>query len=70
VGCRGPSNAFIEKESSVWLENIQRVFERITNIPSEEVNEALRSPQLSLFLFQCSDYAGDHRKPRSKDKVL
>jgi F420-non-reducing hydrogenase small subunit len=70
VGCRGPSNAFIEKESSVWLENIQRVFERMTDIPVEEVNEALRSPQLSLFLFQFSDYAGGHRKPRSKDKVL
>lgn len=70
VGCRGPSNAFIEKESSVFLDNIQRVFERMTDIPAEEVNEALRSPQLSLFLFQFSDYAGGHRKPRSKDKVL
>jgi F420-non-reducing hydrogenase small subunit len=70
VGCRGPSNAFIEKESSVWLENIQRVFERMTDIPVEEVNEMLRSPQLSLFLFQFSDYAGGHRKPRSKEKVL
>lgn len=70
VGCRGPSNAFIEKESAVWLGNIQRVFERMTDIPAEEVNEALRSPQLSLFLFQFSDYAGGNRKPRSKDKVL
>ncbi|HOE34915.1 MAG: hypothetical protein GX415_05760 [Chloroflexi bacterium] len=70
VGCRGPSNAFIEKESTVWMENIQRVFERMTNIPPAELNEALRSPQLSMFLFQFSDYAGGHRRIRSKDKVL
>jgi F420-non-reducing hydrogenase small subunit len=70
VGCRGPSNAFIEKESSVWLESIQRVFEHMTDIPSEEVNEALRSPQLSMFLFQFSDYAGGHRPPHRKEKVL
>ena len=70
VGCRGPSNAFIEKESAVWLENIQRVFERMTNIPPEELNDALRSPQLSMFLFQFSDYAGGGRRVRSKDKVL
>ena len=70
VGCRGPSNAFIEKESGVWMENIQRVFERMTDIPSDELNDALRSPQLSMFLFQFSDYAGGHRRIRSKDKVL
>ncbi len=70
VGCRGPSNAFIEKESTVWLENIQRVFERMTDIPPEEINAALRSPQLSMFLFQFSDYAGGNRRVRSKDEVL
>lgn len=70
VGCRGPSNAFIEKESAVWLENIKRVFERMTDIPPEEIDEALRSPQLSMFLFQFSDYAGGNRRIRSKDKVL
>jgi len=70
VGCRGPSNAFIEKESGVWLERIQRVFEHMTDIPPEEVNEALRSPQLSMFLFQFSDYAGGDRPARSKEKVL
>jgi len=70
VGCRGPSNAFIEKESGVWMENIQRVFERMTDIPSDELNDALRSPQLSMFLFQFSDYAGGNRRIRSKDKVL
>jgi F420-non-reducing hydrogenase small subunit len=70
VGCRGPSNAFIEKESGVWLEKIQRVFEHMTDIPPEEVDGALRSPQLSMFLFQFSDYAGGDRPPRSKEKVL
>lgn len=70
VGCRGPSNTFIEKESTVWLEKIQHVFGSMTDIPPEEVNEALRSPQLSMFLFQFSDYAGGNRPPRSKDKVL
>ena len=70
VGCRGPSNAFIDKESSVWLEKIQHIFEHMTDIPPEEVNEALRSPQLSMFLFQFSDYAAGDRPPRSKEKVL
>ena len=70
MGCRGPSNNFIEKESSVWLESIQKVFERMTNIPPEEINEMLRSPQLSMFLFQFSDYAGGNRRVRSKDEVL
>lgn len=70
VGCRGPSDMFIEKESEVWLENIQRVFSRLTDIPPEEVLEALKSPQLSLFLFQFSDYEGDGRPPRDKTKVL
>jgi F420-non-reducing hydrogenase small subunit len=70
VGCRGPSDAFIEKESSEWLISIQRVFEAMTDIPAEELNEALRSPQLALFIFQFSDYADDDRPPRQKEKVL
>ncbi len=70
VGCRGPSNGFIEKESAIWFENIKRVFERMTDIPPEEIDAALRSPQLSMFLFQFSDYAGGNRRIRSKDKVL
>jgi F420-non-reducing hydrogenase small subunit len=70
VGCRGPSNAFIEKGSSAWLEKIQAIFGHMTDIPPEEVNEALRSPQLSMFLFQFPDYAGGNRLPRSKGKVL
>ncbi len=70
VGCRGPSDMFIEKESQVWLENIQRTFSRMTEIPAEEVSQALKSPQLSLFLFQFSDYEGGDRPPRDKNRVL
>jgi F420-non-reducing hydrogenase small subunit len=70
VGCRGPSDAFIEKDSSAWLTSIQRVFEKMTDIPPEEIYEILRSPQLSLFLFQFSDYAHTGKPPRSKEKVL
>ena len=70
VGCRGPSDLFIEKESEVWLANIQRVFARMTDIPPEEIEQALKSPQLSLFLFQFSDYEGEGRPPRDKNKVL
>jgi len=70
VGCRGPSDALIEKDSVAWLESIQRVFSALTNIPPEEVREALLSPQLALFLFQFSDYAATGRPPRPKEKVL
>ena len=70
VGCRGPSDMLIEKDSHVWLESIQRIFKALTNIPEEEIREALVSPQLALFLFQFSDYAGTDQPPRPKDKVL
>lgn len=70
VGCRGPSDVFIEKASSVWLKSIQRIFESMTDIPTEEIEVALRSPQLALFLFQFSDYAGDNQIVRPKEKVL
>ncbi len=70
VGCRGPSDAYIEKESSVWFDRVQQVFERMTDIPPEEIKEALHSPQLSLFLFQFTDYSEGGRPPRPKDKVL
>jgi len=70
VGCRGPSDAFIEKESDVWFKSIKRVFASMTDIAEEEIDAALRSPQLALFLFQFSDYAGGQRVVRSKDKVL
>ncbi|MHB8807129.1 MAG: NADH-quinone oxidoreductase subunit B family protein [Anaerolineaceae bacterium] len=70
VGCRGPSNLLIEKDSQVWLESIQKVFHGMTNIPDDELKEALLSPQLALFLFQFSDYAGGDRPPRPKEKVL
>lgn len=70
VGCRGPSDVFIEKDSQVWLSSIKRIFDSLTNIPDEEIDAALRSPQLALFLFQFSDYADGHRPPRAKEKVL
>ena len=70
VGCRGPSDALIEKDSAAWLVSIQRVFEALTDVPPDELREALVSPQLALFLFQFSDYAGGHRKIRPKEKVL
>ncbi len=70
VGCRGPSDVFIERESKFWFKSIQRVFAGMTEIPEEEIAKALRSPQLSLFLFQFSDYAVEDREPRPKEKVL
>jgi F420-non-reducing hydrogenase small subunit len=70
VGCRGPSNAFIEKEAEAWFTSIHRVFEHMTDIPPEEIEAALRSPQLALFLFQFADYAGAGQTPRHKDQVV
>jgi F420-non-reducing hydrogenase small subunit len=70
VGCRGPSDAFIEKESEEWFTSIRRVFTHMTNIPEEEIEAALRSPQLSLFLFQFADYAETGQTPRHKDQVV
>ena len=75
VGCRGPSDAFIEKESQAWLNSIKRVFGSLTDIPEDELDAALRSPQLALFLFQFSDYAqedglAEDRPPRPKEKLL
>jgi len=70
VGCRGPSDVFIEKESAAWFVSIQRVFSGMTDIPEDEVAAALRSPQLALFLFQFADYAGGEHSPRPKEKVL
>ena len=46
VGCRGPSDILIEKDSRAWLESIQRVFAALTDIPAEEVHEALLSPSI------------------------
>jgi F420-non-reducing hydrogenase small subunit len=80
VGCRGPSDALIEGNSSAWFSSIKRVFGSMTDIPEDEIDVALRSPQLSLFLFQFSDYADQvrsapglperDRRPRSKEKML
>jgi len=70
VGCRGPSDMLIDKDSTAWLESIQRVFAALTNIPPDEIRQGLVSPQLALFLFQFSDYAGTGKPPRPKEKVL
>lgn len=70
VGCRGPSDALIEKDAEAWFDNISRVFSAMTDIPTEELEEALRSPQLALYLFQFSDYAYPGKPHRKKDKVL
>lgn len=70
VGCRGPSDALIEGESSAWFSSIQRVFAALTDIPAQEIEAGLRSPQLALFLFQFSDYADAGRPARPKEKVL
>lgn len=70
IGCRGPSNAFIEKESSTWMNSIIKVFTTMTDIPPEEIRGGLHSPQYSMFLFQFSDYDEDNRIPRSKETVV
>jgi coenzyme F420-reducing hydrogenase gamma subunit len=70
VGCRGPSNAFIEKESAAWFASITKVFTSMTDIPAAEVEAALHSPQYAMFLFQFSDYAEMDCPLHSKDKVL
>jgi F420-non-reducing hydrogenase small subunit len=70
VGCRGPSDAFIEKDSQTWLKSIQRVFSHMTDIAEEEIYTALRSPQLSLFIFQFADYLGEGQAPREKERMV
>jgi F420-non-reducing hydrogenase small subunit len=70
VGCRGPSDAFIEKDSQIWFNSIHRVFSHMTDVPDEEISEALRSPQLSMFIFQFADYAEIGQAPRVKEKVV
>ncbi len=70
VGCRGPSDAFIEKESNAWFNAIQRVFTSMTDIPFTEIETGLHSPQLALFLFQFSDFQGQTRPIRPKEKFL
>lgn len=70
VGCRGPSDAFIEKDAQFWFTSIHRVFSKMTDIPDGEVEAALRSPQLSIFLFQFADYGEAGQTPRDKDQVV
>lgn len=70
VGCRGPSNNLIEKDANAWFESIISVFRRMTDIDSEEISEALKSPHFALFLFQFSDYSDTEMEIRPKEKVL
>ncbi len=70
VGCRGPSDALIEKESDAWFSSIRRVFESMTDVSGEEIDQALRSEQLALFLFQFADYAGVDRPARHKEQMI
>lgn len=70
VGCRGPSDSFIGKGSKKWLATIKHVFLKLTDIPADEVETALLSPQLSLFLFQFSDYSHNEPGPKLNAEVL
>lgn len=70
VGCRGPSDTFIKKGSKKWLATIKHVFLKLTDIPADEVETALLSPQLSLFLFQFSDYSHNEPGPKLNAEVL
>jgi F420-non-reducing hydrogenase small subunit len=70
VGCRGPADIFLDKRWQEWLATIQRVFTAMTDIPEGELGAALRSPQLSLFLFQFADFGGRAAQVRPKEKVL
>ncbi|MHB9034254.1 MAG: NADH-quinone oxidoreductase subunit B family protein [Anaerolineae bacterium] len=67
VGCRGPSDGFISRSSHEWLTAIHKVFSRMTDIPEDEIDRALHSPHLSLFIFQFADYSVI---PRPPEKVL
>jgi len=67
VGCRGPSDGFIARSSQEWFAAMKKVFGRLTHIDPDVIDATLRSPQLSLFVFQFADYA---HVPRDPAKVL
>ncbi|MFP3896079.1 MAG: hypothetical protein ACLFV5_04450 [Anaerolineales bacterium] len=67
VGCRGPSDRFISLSSAEWFSAIKKILHNMTDIPDEEIDEMLRSPQLALFVFQFADYAA---VPRDKERIL
>ena len=55
----------------VVLDNLRRVFSRMTDIPAEEIDAFLESPWLSLFLGQFTDYTQETDTPiRTKEKML
>ena len=71
VGCRGPANPYLNKEPKFVLDNLRRVFSRMTDIPAEEIDAALASPWLSLFLGQFTDYTQEtDLPPRTKEMML
>ena len=71
VGCRGPANPYLYREPAFVQDNLRKVFRRMTDIPEAEINEALDSPWLSLFLDQFTDYTQDESLPlRIKDKFI
>ncbi|MFH1983247.1 MAG: hypothetical protein ABIL58_15495 [Pseudomonadota bacterium] len=71
VGCRGPSDILIEKQSGAWFETMNKVFHALTDIPPDTVDAGLRSPQYALFLFQFSDADSPGAKaPRPKERIL
>ena len=71
VGCRGPANPYLNKDPKFVLDNLRRVFSRMTDIPAEEIDAALESPWLSLFLGQFTDYTQETDGPRrTKEKML
>ena len=47
-----------------------KIFSHLTDIPAEEIDAALRSPQLSMYLFQFADYLGDEDSPKQKEMVV
>ncbi len=67
VGLSSPSDGFISRSSEEWLAAMQRVFARMTDIPAEEIDRALRSPQTgSIRLPVCRL----HRQQRDPGRVL
>jgi len=70
VGCRGPSDSFIDKKSGDWMVSIKQIFTSLTEVPPEEVDRALFSPCMSLFLFQFFDHAEKGDFERKKEKFI
>jgi hypothetical protein len=71
VGASGDQPTLISTKTMIRVDNLRRVFTRMTDIPIEEINAALASPWLSLFLGQFTDYTQDQSLPqRTKEKMI